>query len=71
MTDDRLRELFAKHCQCRPLDLARKTADHAAAHDCDTDILHDIQIARGRKIDAAAEADPSRLLAAPEPKKRK
>ena len=46
-TDDQLRDLFARHCQCRPLDLTRTEDDHAAIHDCDTGILQDIQIARG------------------------
>lgn len=47
ITDDQLRALFAKHCECRPLDLTRAEDDHAAIHDCDTAILHDIQIALG------------------------
>lgn len=47
ITDDQLRELFARHCECRPLDLTRTEDDHAAIHDCDTGILHDIQIALG------------------------
>lgn len=47
ITDDQLRDLFARHCECRPLDLTRREADHAAIHDCDTGILHDIQVALG------------------------
>ena len=47
ITDDQLRELFARHCECRPLDLTRNEADHAACHDCDTGILHDIQVGLG------------------------
>jgi hypothetical protein len=47
ITDEQLRELFGRHCECRPLDLARVEGDHAAIHDCDTGILHDIQIALG------------------------
>ena len=47
ITDDQLRELFARHCECRPLDLTRTASDHAAIHDCDTSILHDIQVALG------------------------
>jgi len=47
ITDDQLRALFARHCQCRPIDLARSEDDHAAIHDCDTAILHDVQIALG------------------------
>jgi hypothetical protein len=47
ITDDQLRDLFARHCECRPLDLRRIEVDHAAIHDCDTGILHDIQIALG------------------------
>jgi hypothetical protein len=46
-TDDQLRSLFARHCACRPLDLTRSEDDHAALHDCDTGILHDVQIALG------------------------
>ena len=47
ITDDQLRELFGRHCECRPLDFTRAEGDHAALHDCDTEILHDIQIALG------------------------
>ena len=47
ITDDQLRGLFARHCECRPLDLRRTEGDHAAIHDCGTEILHDIQIALG------------------------
>lgn len=47
VTDHQLRALFAKHCECRPLDLTRAEDDHAAIHDCDTGILHDVQIALG------------------------
>ena len=44
---DKLRALFANHCECRPLDFMRASDDHAAIHDCDTGILLDIQIALG------------------------
>jgi hypothetical protein len=37
-----LRNLFAKHCACRPLDVARRSSDHGP--DCVTEILADIQI---------------------------
>lgn len=47
LTDEQLRELFARHCACRPLDLTRGADDHAAIHDCDTGILHDVQVALG------------------------
>ena len=47
ITDDQLRALFARHCECRPLDLVRNEDDHASIHDCDTAILHDVQIALG------------------------
>jgi hypothetical protein len=47
ITDKQLRDLFMRVCECRPLDLTRAEGDHAAIHDCDTDILHDIQIALG------------------------
>lgn len=47
ITDDQLRDLFARHCECRPLDLTRGESGHAAIHDCDTGILHDIQVALG------------------------
>lgn len=39
--------LFARHCECRPIDLHRREDDHAAIHDCDTAILYDVQIALG------------------------
>ena len=45
ITDDDLRRLFGRHCECRPLDLSRASGDHAAIHDCDTGILHDVQVA--------------------------
>lgn len=47
ITDEQLRDLFARHCECRPLDLTRTEGDHAAIHDCDTGILHDVQVALG------------------------
>jgi hypothetical protein len=34
-----LREVAGRHCECRPLDLARDTH----SHDCDTDILVDLR----------------------------
>lgn len=45
VTEDELRALFARHCECRPLDLMRTEDDHAAIHDCDMGILADIQCA--------------------------
>jgi len=33
ITDEDLRALFARHCECRPLDLTRTVEDHAAIHD--------------------------------------
>jgi hypothetical protein len=45
ITDEQLRALFARHCECRPLDLNRTEDDHAAIHDCDTGVLADIQCA--------------------------
>ncbi len=47
ITNDQLRDLFARHCECRPLDLTRGESDHAARHDCDKGLLHDIQVALG------------------------
>lgn len=47
ITTQDLRDLFARHCECRPLDLQRTSADHAAIHDCDTGILHDVRVALG------------------------
>jgi hypothetical protein len=47
ITDAQLHDLFARHCECRPLDLSRGENDHAAIHDCDTGILRDVQIALG------------------------
>ena len=47
ITDQDLRALFARHCECRPLDLECGEGDHAAIHDCDTGILADVQVALG------------------------
>ncbi len=47
ITNEQLHELWGRHCECRPIDLTRDENDHAAIHDCDTGILHDIQIALG------------------------
>ncbi len=50
ITDRDLRDLFERHCECRDLDgvdVRRAENDHAAIHDCDTGILHDVQIALG------------------------
>jgi len=47
ITNDDLRALYARHCECRPLDLSRGEDDHAAIHDCDTAILADVQVALG------------------------
>jgi hypothetical protein len=71
ITDDQLRDLFARHCECRPLDLHR--TDHAAIHDCDTGILRDVQIALGIVVQpddiapsafASVSSTFSRILAA-------
>jgi hypothetical protein len=57
LTSDQLRQLFAKHCECRPLDLERTADDHAAIHDCDTGILDEIQVAMSSGIaEEAADA---------------
>jgi hypothetical protein len=50
ITDPQLRDLFANHCACRPLDLTRGAADHAANHDCDVEILRDVQLALGAVV---------------------
>lgn len=47
ITEQDLRDLFERHCACRPLDLERGERDHAVNHDCDTGILADVQIALG------------------------
>lgn len=47
ITDAQIRDLFARHCECRPLDLTREDDDHAAIHDCDTAVLADIKIVLG------------------------
>ena len=50
ITDDQLLQLWERHCECRTLDgpdLTMGKDDHAAIHDCDTGILHDIQLALG------------------------
>ena len=46
VTDEQLSELFARHCECRPLDLTRDGHD-GHSHDCDTAILLDVQLALG------------------------
>ena len=45
VTKEQLIALFERHCECRPLDLTRTSDDHAAIHDCDTEILSDVQYA--------------------------
>lgn len=45
LTLEQITALFAKHCECRPIDLNRKSDEHAAIHDCDTAILADVQAA--------------------------
>jgi hypothetical protein len=65
ITDKQLRELFARHCECRPLDLTREDNDHAAIHDCDTAILRDVQIALGiRFIDRTHDVEAVRARCA-------
>ena len=41
ITDDQIRELFAEHCECRPLNTAR--ISHA--HDCEDDTTEACRIA--------------------------
>ncbi|HSX22403.1 MAG TPA: hypothetical protein VLE97_06460 [Gaiellaceae bacterium] len=53
ITEQHLRDLFGRHCECRPLDLSRKEGDHAAIHDCDTEILAEIQAALGQRPDGS------------------
>ncbi|MGN6107082.1 MAG: hypothetical protein ACTHU0_18390 [Kofleriaceae bacterium] len=43
LTDEQLVELFGCHCECRPLDIDRTAYEHS--HDCDVDVLDDIQCA--------------------------
>jgi hypothetical protein len=43
ITDKQIRELFARHCKCRPLDVDR--ASHS--HDCDTGITETCLAALG------------------------
>ena len=65
ITDADLRSLFERHCECRPLDLSRGEDDHAAIHDCDTAILHDVQIALGvRFADRTNDPDAARARCA-------
>lgn len=47
ITNDQLRELFARHCACRPLDLSQSCACASHSSACDTAILHDVHIALG------------------------
>ena len=37
ITDQDLRDLFARHCECRPLDLERGDDDYTVIHACDTE----------------------------------
>jgi hypothetical protein len=55
VTDEQLLALFARHCECRPLFLGRRADDHAARHDCDTEILADVQFALGVTISDGAD----------------
>lgn len=57
ITDQDLRALFARHCECRPLDLTRGQEDHAAIHDCDMGILSDVQYALGMPANPAGRGD--------------
>ncbi len=43
ITDERIGELFATHCECRPIDIER--ASHS--HDCDTAITEVCRTALG------------------------
>jgi hypothetical protein len=63
ITDDQLRDLFARHCECRPLDLSRGEDDHAAIHDCDTAILADIKIVMGIRFADRGLSDDERTQA--------
>jgi 5-methylcytosine-specific restriction endonuclease McrA len=45
ITDDQIRELLAKHCECRPLDVERTSH----SHDCDDEIVEDCRVALGGK----------------------
>lgn len=62
--NEQLRELFARHCECRPLDLTRSEHDHAAIHDCDTAILHDVQVAMGIVQESDVARDRARARCA-------
>jgi len=43
ITDEQIRELFARNCECRPLDIER--VSHS--HDCDADIAELCRTALG------------------------
>ncbi len=45
VTDDQIRELFERHCECRPFDADRTRH----SHDCDDDIVEDCRVALGGK----------------------
>lgn len=47
ITNEQLHELWGRRCECRPIDLTMDKSAHAAIHDCDTGIQHDVQIALG------------------------
>lgn len=43
ITDDEIRELFARHCECRPIDIERTSH----SHDCDAEIAEACRTALG------------------------
>ena len=45
ITAKQIRELFAAHCECRPLNVDRMSH----SHDCDDDITEDCRVALGGK----------------------
>ncbi len=47
ITDAQILALFAKHCECRPLDVDRRSH----SHDCDTDITDTCRVALGGRPD--------------------
>ena len=45
ITDEQIHELFARHCECRPINIDRTSH----SHDCDDDIVEDCRVALGGK----------------------
>lgn len=47
ITDEQILALFAKHCECRPIDVDRTSH----SHDCDDDVAEVCRVALGGRPD--------------------